>query len=801
MASFRTKRRARRMLLPFLMTTTGVLFLAPSADAAPTVITVTNAASPAEGGSAAAGSTITYNISVTAGANDATGVVLSVAQDANTTYTDGSAVLNGGNLGAGATNPFADGEGPFTILAGGTATASYSVTVNSPLADSTPLTNTASVTADEPDAGSVLSDDANHTVSAAPALQVTKTSVPPEGDVAPTDLITYTMVVENLASGTDSTVGLQFTDPTPTNTTYVDGSATVDGGAPIPGGNPFATPYTLGELAPGESHTMTFQVNVNPPPLPNNTPITNTATASATNNPAVNDSVTHTVDSIPGLTVDKTAAPAEGGPVGPGTTITYTIAVANDPAATETATGVTLTDPTPVDTTYVADSASVDGGAPIPGATNPFEAGLPLPPMPPGSSHSATFQVLVDTPLDNGTLITNNATVSSTELPDVSNDAVHTVQSAPVLTMTKTSAPAETGKVTPGTTVTYSILMTNDLTATEVAHNVTLLDPTPANMVYVPSSAKVGGASVGGDPNPLADPYPLPDLAPGESQTITFDARVVTPLANGTVITNLAKMTADNHADLEDAATHTVDSAAVLKVATDSLPKPGSKVKGGQTITFDALVQNDQAATDSLKNVIVTASAPGGTTFVGGSVKVDGVTAPGSGSGATTLAPSNPLASGYALGTMAPGVSHTISYKAKVKDSAGSITGTWTVTAEGLTAVTATTTLRGPNTGGESGDGDGGDGGSGSDLTDGTSGTGSAVEATSDELAFTGLELTRLLLLAMTLLLAGWTLMARGRSVQRRNATAAVHAEQSDNDASAVWDRWVGTWFYPESRR
>ncbi|MGH2711095.1 MAG: hypothetical protein ACRDH9_07830, partial [Actinomycetota bacterium] len=533
MASFRTKkRRARRMLLPLLMTATVVAFLAPAAQAAPTVITVSNTASPAEGGSVAAGATVTYNVSVTAGANDATGVVLTSVEDSDTTYVADSAVLNGTPI-AGASNPFADGEGPFTVLAGQSGTASFQVTVNSPLADGTPLTNTASVTADEPDAGSVLSDDANHTVSAAPAVSVTKTSTPAEGGtVNPGDTVDYTVVVENLISGSDSTSGLTVTDPTPANTTFVDGSATVDGGAPIAGGNPFAPPYSLSDLAPGQSHTVTFQVLVDGPPLQNGAAVDNTASAEATNNPEVTDDANLTVTSAPGLTVDKTASPAEGGPVSPGDTVTYTIVVANDPLATETATGVILTDATPADTAYVAASATIDDGTVIDPATNPFESGLAIADLAPGETTTATFQVTVNTPLDNGTQITNTATVASDQLPDATDDATHTVQSAPVLTLAKTSAPAETGKVTPGTVVSYSVVMTNDATATEVAHNITLHDPTPENMVYVESSARLGGASVSssgsGSENPLANPFPLPDLAPGESQTVTFDMKVVT---------------------------------------------------------------------------------------------------------------------------------------------------------------------------------------------------------------------------------------------------------------------------------
>jgi uncharacterized repeat protein (TIGR01451 family) len=792
-----TKWRARRLLLPLLMTATAITFLAPAAQAAPTVITVDNSASPSEGGSVPAGSVLTYNVTVTAGANDATGVVLTSVEDVNTTYVADSAVLNGTPIN-GASNPFADGEGPFTVLAGQSGTASFQVTVNQ-VPDGTPLTNTAVVIADEPDVGSVLSDGANHTVSSSPALTVTKTPTPPEGDVDPGDTISYSVSVTN--TGTTSTSNLTFADPTPVNATYVADSAQVDGDATGLGGatNPFETPQPIGDLVPAGSHLITYDIKVNDV-VPPGSQVTNNATA-ADDTVSISDSTTHDVVSADGLTVQKSVTPDEGTPVKPGDVLTYSVVVANSPTASEDATTVNFTDATPANTTYVAGSATEDpgtGAVPVPdnpaAPENPFEDGHPIGLMLPGDSYTFSFQVTVNKPLDDGTQITNTADVTS-DGSSPSDSVTNTVDSAPILALAKTSAPAETGKVTPGTTVTYSIALTNDATATEVAHNVTLQDPTPDNMVYVSNSAKLNGAEVGGDPNPLANPFPVPDIAPGETANFTFDMKVVTPLANGTVVSNLAKMTADHHPDLQDAATHTVDSAAVLKLSADSLPKPESEVKAGQTVTFDTLVANDPAATDSLRNVLVTIPTPDGTTFVENSLKVDGATP-------VTLrmaAPSsNPLGAGYSLGTIPPGSSHTLSFRAKVKSSAGTITATRTVTADGITAVTATSTLEGPNSGGGGGGGGNGDG---SGNGDGTAAEGGAVSATSDELAFTGIELTRLLLLVMTLLLAGWTLFARGRVLQRRAATVMASETGDTNAGLPILDRWAEAWFYPDSKK
>ena len=52
----------------------------------------------------------------------------------------------------------------------------------------------------------------------------------------------------------------------------------------------------------------------------------------------------------------------------------------------------------------------------------------------------------------------------------------------------------------------------------------------------------------------------------------------------------------------------------------------------------------------------------------------------------------------------------------------------------------------------------------------------------------------------MSLVLVGWTRLARGRSVQRRTVRVSVH----DNEISPgfpVWDRWSGAWFFPDSKK
>ena len=116
-----------------------------------------------------------------------------------------------------------------------------------------------------------VSDTATDTTTvAAPALTILK-SVVPAGPQPPGTVLTYTMVVTNGGTGAASAVVL--TDPRPANTTYVAASITQDAGTrtDIDGDDnadfgfttPNAVTVSIGNLAAGDSTTITFQVSIN----------------------------------------------------------------------------------------------------------------------------------------------------------------------------------------------------------------------------------------------------------------------------------------------------------------------------------------------------------------------------------------------------------------------------------------------------------------------------------------------------------------------------------------------------------
>ncbi len=108
---------------------------------------------------------------------------------------------------------------------------------------------------------------------------------------------------------------------------------------------------------------------------------------------------------VPDLTLSKTADAV--GIVQTGSTLTYTLVVANNGAAA--ATNGLMSDTIPVSTTYVPNSAS-NGGTFASGVVS--WANLPIAP---GATLTRTFQVTVSAAITTGDKITNTAQITSTE--------------------------------------------------------------------------------------------------------------------------------------------------------------------------------------------------------------------------------------------------------------------------------------------------------------------------------------------------------------------------------------------------
>jgi uncharacterized repeat protein (TIGR01451 family) len=430
-------------------------------------------------------------------------------------------------------------------------------------------------------------------IIAAALFQVQKISTDLTGDpsvLLAGERLRYTITVTN--TGNQDAVNVTLRDAIPVNTTYVAGTTTLNG-APVAdvggtsalvGGMLINSPSvaTPGSMPVGSAPAViTFDVIVDPGVL-NGTVISNQGFLSAVPNlvvdqpsddpdtPIANDPTRDVVGNFPLLYALKQAALlvdlGTPGIVDPGDVLRYTITVQN--TGTIPATGVVLTDAVPANTTYMANTTTLNGlpvGQPD-GGVAPLASGIDIsssdltPPLPgpgagvisPGASATLQYDLRVNPGTPAGTLIINQAVVDTVELPDLPTDAdgnpgngtqptVVVVGAAQQLSITKQVSVVGGGAAVPGATLEYVVTVTN--IAAVPALGVVITDPLPAGqLAYVPGSATMNGSPVGvsitgatitADYDGTYGP-----LGPGGTVILRFRATLAAGLASGTVVTN-----------------------------------------------------------------------------------------------------------------------------------------------------------------------------------------------------------------------------------------------------------------------
>ncbi len=152
------------------------------------------------------------------------------------------------------------------------------------------------------------------------------------------------------------------------------------------------------------------------------------------------------------------------------------------------------------------------------------------------------------TPIAAGTLLTNAAqvTIASPTAPgapggtETANDAVTAEVVQPSVTLVKVNdVPAGT-PVDAGDIVTYTLTVTNSASATSPAYDMVVADPLPPGLVFVSGSVttSAGSVTLGNGAADTAFAVSIPVLRPGETATITFQARVADSVAPDATITN-----------------------------------------------------------------------------------------------------------------------------------------------------------------------------------------------------------------------------------------------------------------------
>ena len=151
-----------------------------------------------------------------------------------------------------------------------------------------------------------------------------------------------------------------------------------------------------------------------------------------------------------------------------------------------------------------------------------------LSPVSVGQTGSETVTVTVNSPLANGTVLHNPATLESAESQPTKAEADVTVDSTPVLQLTKTASAAT---VIPGDTLIYTLAYEN--TGNDQATGVTLEDHLPADVTFVSAS---GSATESGG----IVSWNLSMIPAGQTGSETITVTINASATDGTVLHNAA---------------------------------------------------------------------------------------------------------------------------------------------------------------------------------------------------------------------------------------------------------------------
>lgn len=586
---------------------------------------------------AAIGDTITYTTTIqNSGIEAVSNVLFSDPIPPGATFVTGSVVING--VPAPAAVP-PNGIALGTIAPSATTTVQFNITVGS-IPNPAVLNNQASVSfTSGAFSGTSLSNIVSTPVSQ-PIIAIAKSASDNLTSVG--DTVTYTLSVSNTGN---YPAQLTVTDNIPAGTSLVPNSVLVNN-FPVPGGNP-SSGINAGVIQPGSTTQVLFSVVVDS--LPATQQLSNQGTAaysftlpdgrtlggSATSNTVVIPVTAPNVNTVKSSTT--TAASV-------GDTITYTTAVTN--TGIDPVNNAVFTDPLPAGTAFVAGSVTIDG-TPRP-SSNP-SSGIAIGTIASGATVTVAFNVTVTSlPVPN---ILNNQSSTSFTSGVFSGVSLSNVVSIPVyqpiLAAVKS---ANTNNATVGDTVSYTIVLNN---TGNYGANVIVTDTIAAGTSLVPNSVLVNGAPVpGADP---ATGIPVDNVT--GSATIMFSV-VINSLPANQLLTNQASATYSYTLPDGRTLTGSFNSNTIsIPVSTPNISVVKSSTRTdaavGETIPYTIVVTN--SGLETVNNVVFSDPIPAGSTFNGGSVTLNGAPLP----------TANP-ASGFSLGSIAPGASATVAFTVTV---------------------------------------------------------------------------------------------------------------------------------------
>jgi len=398
----------------------------------------------------------------------------------------------------------------------------------------------------------VVKDIVNLDIPLVPMPELKFTKTVDKSIVKPGEFVTYTLGYENSGSAASNTI---ITDMIPDNTSFISASdnGTADNGI---------VKWSLGTLEYNQTGSVKLTVEVSPL-AKNDSVIENTANIISDETEPLSASAISKIE-IPVLTMNKSVSPAI---VDAGKRLNYTISFRNGGSAD--ATNVQIRDNIPENTTFV--SATENGN--LQNGTVIWNIGA----LQPSDSRQVKVVLEVDSPLPNGTQITNSAIIQSDEISEIQANAIAEVRSMPILKIEKK---ADRTEALPGDLVNYTLSYKN--VGNAIATDVILSDALSENIEYFD-----GGSY---DESSRTVQWQIGSLPPSDrDRNVVFRAKVKEDLEPGLYeIQNTAELAASEVQTVESNAVFTsilVPYIKLTKTANKRIADIGDIVTYMLTIT------------------------------------------------------------------------------------------------------------------------------------------------------------------------------------------------------------------------
>ena len=314
-----------------------------------------------------------------------------------------------------------------------------------------------------------------------------------------------------------------------------------------------------------------------------------------------------------------------------GDTLTYTVKLSNNKAASSAWKEVVLTDAIPDGLTFADSSVYVDGKS----AEHSFKDGVlsvSVGDIAAGQTVTVTFKATVNNDMYNQTIyntavaegkngIVKDEDGNETGKYEDTDDGVYINKGDTAPYVTK-AADKSSAKV--GDKLNYTVALGNAEGAVYEIENAAMSDVIPAGLDFVDGSVQLDGVTTkhSFDHASRTLTVPLGGIAPATEKTVTFSV-TVNDTAYGQTVYNTAIMMGDNIPDTEGK-----DDGVLIGSgkARPSIEKTADKSSAsvGDKITYTLTLSNSETATVPVQNAVVTDVLPDGLTFEYGSVMLDG---------------------------------------------------------------------------------------------------------------------------------------------------------------------------------